>query len=82
MAEEGVTDGGAVGVLDIPKGGVVSGEGVTSVGAEGEGRDVEKTGLEEVGRSDGAEVVGWDLEGENRGEDGVSCEELLVGGVL
>ena len=50
--------------------------------ADGEGQDVKEAGLEEIGGGDGAEVVGQDFKREDRGEDGVGCEEFLVGGVF
>ena len=82
MAEEGVTDRRTVRILNIPERGIVSGEREAGVGTDGQGRDVKKTGLEEVSGGDGAAVVGWDFKRKDRGEDGVGREEFLVGGVL
>ena len=65
MAEEGVSDRRTVRILDIPERGIVSGEREASVSTDGERRDVEDVGLEEVSGGDSAEVVGWDFEWED-----------------
>jgi hypothetical protein len=82
MVEEGVTDRRTVRILNISERDIVSGEREAGVSADGERQDVKKTGLKEIGGSNGAEVVGRDFKWEDQGEDGVGCEEFLVGGVL
>ena len=52
------------------------------MGADGEGWDVEESGLESVSRGDNADVVGRGLKREDRGKDGAGREEVLVGGVF
>ena len=52
------------------------------MGADSEGRDAEKAGLEGVGWSDNTSVVRGGLEGEDRRKNGAGSEEVLVGGVL
>ena len=69
-------------ILNIPERGIISGEREAGVSTDGQGRDVKKTGLEEVSGGDGAAVVGRDLEREDGREDGVGHEEFLVGRVL
>ena len=60
-----IFNGGAIGVVDIPKGDVKSGFRKASMGTGDNGWDVEKAGLEGVGGGDGADMVGVSLELEN-----------------
>ena len=63
--------------------GSVKGRGrKAGVGTDGEWRDVEESGLEDVGGCEGSGVVGVGLEWENGRESGGCCEEISVGRVL
>ena len=59
-------NGGTIGVVNIPKGDIKCGFRETGMGTGDKGRDVEKAGLEGVGGSDGADMVGVPLELEDR----------------
>jgi len=52
------------------------------MGADGDGRNVKKAGLESVSGGNETDVVRGGLKREDRREDGAGREEVLVGGVF